>query len=319
MSNLFPVPDTLRRAEYARLFFQLEAREYFDLPPLALQRLRREFRQAVRYFGDSGDQLLTAQLNGLLAPPPPDDLKLRKLVQKPAPPFVLSPDPQRVGLVEPGEWLELPVLFLGSGIRMIDPFARMLQQVGRQGLVNGQGKCALATVEVEDASGRRTTLWNGGPLEGALLPVVNDLCWWLELQPPEWDNLTLTFRSPLRLMRGGKPLFKSNFAELFPFVLRRVTAMLAGHCQVETVTDPSTLLDAAFRVEECANRLQWRDWRSLTADDGGQDLGGLSGTLDLSGSDLADLLWVLRLGSLLQVGKGAPYGAGHYLISRRNG
>ncbi|PLX88247.1 MAG: hypothetical protein C0619_13130 [Desulfuromonas sp.] len=319
MSNLFPVPDNLGQAEYAQLFFHLEAREYFDLPPLGLLRLRREFRLASRYFGESGELLLSEQLQGILDPPLPDDLKLRKLVQKPAPPFVLCPDLQRAGLVEPGAWLELPVLFLGSGIQMIEPFARMLQQVGSQGLVNGQGQCELVTVEVEDASGRRTTLWNGGPLEDALPPVVNDLGWWLERQPPEWDDLSLRFLSPLRLMRAGKPLFKTSFVELFPFVLRRVTAMLAAHCHVETVSDPSALLGAASRVEETSNRLQWRDWRPLTSDVGGQDLGGLSGTLDLSGSDLAELLWVLRLGSLLQVGKGAPYGAGHYQVSRSIG
>lgn len=319
MSILFPVPDNLRQAEYAKLYFHLEAREYFDLPALALLRLRREFLQAVRFLRENGEPVLFEQLSGLLEPALPDDLKLRKLVQKPAPSFVLCPDLQRHGLVEPGEWLELPVLFLGSGIQKVEPFARLLQQAGRQGLVNGQGQCDLATIEVEDASGSRTTLWNGGPLEKALPPVVNELAWWLERQPPEWETLTLTFLSPLRLMRAGKPLFKTNFVELFPFVLRRVTAMLAAHCQVDTVPDPAALLDAASRIKESANRLQWCDWRPLASGGGVQDLGGLSGSLELAGSDLAELLWVLRLGSLLQVGKGAPYGAGCYQISRSNG
>lgn len=315
MSDLFPVPDSLARAEYALLIFQLEAREYFDLPPLGLLRLRREFQQAIRFLIESGEDELGRQLHQLLEPPLPADSQLRKLVQRPAPPLVLRPDLERSGLVEPGDWIELPVLFLGAGMMAIEPFAHLLQQVGKQGLLNGQGVCELATVEVEDGSGRRTTLWNGGPLAGALTPVVNDLKWWLERQPPDWNLLQLDFIAPTRLLHGGKPLFKAGFTELFPFVLRRVTSMLAAHCNLETVSDPAALLNASQWVEERSNRLQWHDWRPLAAERGGQDIGGLCGRLELAGSELADLLWVLQLGSLLQVGKGAPYGSGRYQLT----
>lgn len=315
MSNLFPVPDTLNQAEYALLTFQMESREYFDLPSLGLLRLRREFHQSIRALTESGEYDLGRELNLLLDPLLPVDPKLRKQVQRPAPPFVLSPDLGRCGLVEPGDQIELPVLFLGTGILAIEAFAQMLQQVARQGLLNGHGVCELTKIEVEDGNGQRTILWGDGPLVGCLTPVVNDLKWWLDRQPPEWNRLQIDFTSPMRLMHGGKPLFRAGFSELFPFILRRVTSMLAAHCNVETMSDPAALLDAAQQVEESANRLQWRDWRPLTAERGGQDLGGLCGSLELSGSELADLLWVLQLGSLFQIGKGAPYGAGCYQLS----
>lgn len=315
MSDLFPVPDNLNRAEYAQMIFHLETSEYFDLPPLGLLRLRREFQQAIRALNESGDDALGYQLQQLLEPPLPIDEKLRKLVQRPAPAFILNPDLERSGLVEPGDCLELPVLFLGRGIQLIEPFTRLLQQVGRQGLVNRQGICELVTIECEDASGCRTSIWNVGSLNGTLTPVVNDLEWWLKLQSPDWGRLQLDFVSPTRLLHGGKPLFKAGFSELFPFVLRRVTSMLAAHCDIETVTDPASLLAASRQVEELSNHLQWRDWRALSAEHGGQDLGGLCGVVELAGSGLADILWILQLGSLLQVGKGAPYGAGRYNLS----
>ena len=316
MSDLFPTPHNLDRAEYALLIFQMEAREYFDLPPLGLLRLRREFHQAIDALRESGEVRLVDNLKQLLEPPLPVDPLLLRKVQRPAPPLVLRPDPERSGLVEPGDWIELPVLFLGSGISAVEDFALLLQQVGRQGLVNGQGVCDLATVEVEDGSGRRSTLWNGGSLSGALTPVVNDLSWWLERQPPDWNPLKLEFLSPTRLLSGGKPLFRARFSELFPFILRRVTAMLATHCGLEPVLDPSELLTIAATVEERRNGLKWGDWRPLAAGLGGQDLGGLCGTLELSGDGLGDLLWVLQLGSLFHVGKGAPYGAGRYKLSK---
>lgn len=318
MSDLFPVPDCLERAEYAMLIFQLEAREYFDLPPFGLMRLRREFRQATRTLKENGETYLAGELEQLLDPQVPIDPLSRRIVQRPSPSFVLRPDPKRSGLVEPGDWLELPVLFLGNGMKFVEPFAKLLQQVGRQGLLNGQGMCDLATIEVEDGSGHRTTLWNSGPLDGNLTPVVNDLAWWLERQSLNCERLQLDFFSPTRLLRNGKPLFQTRFSDLFPFILRRVTSMLAAHCLIDPISDPLPLLKAAKQVDEPGNRLQWRDWRTLAGDKGRQDLGGLIGGLELAGSGLADILWVLQLGSLFQVGKGAPYGAGRYQISRRN-
>jgi len=249
----------------------------------------------------------------LLEPTLPLDPKLRKFVQKPAPPFIVKSDLKRAGLVEPGDRIELPVLFLGSGIMSIEPFAKLLQQVGKQGLLNGQGTCELTAIETVDACGHRSAIWNGGELSG-VIPVISDLRWWLEGQSSDWNRLHLDFVSPLRLMKDGKPLFKVGFQKIFPFILRRVTAMLATHCNIETVKDPSVLLSAAQKVEELGNSLHWRDWRPLSAERGGQDLGGLCGTLELAGNELADMLWVLQLGSLFQIGKGAPYGAGCYRL-----
>lgn len=315
MSDLFPVPDNLDRAEYALLIFQFEVREYFDLPPLGLLRLRREFLQGIRALRNSVEENISIQLHQLLEPSVPDDPQLRRQVQRPAPPLVLRPDLERNGLVEPGDWLELPVLFLGRAIRDIEAFARLLQQLGKQGLMNGQGLYDLAAIEVEDGSGRRTTLWNGGDVAGVLTPVVNDLKWWLERQPLGWNQLQLDFVSPTRLLHKGKPLFKASFSEIFPFILRRVTSMLSTHCHIETVSDPSILLSAACELEERKNHLQWRDCRTLAGEEEEQNLGGLYGMLELAGGSLADILWVLQLGSLFQIGKGAPYGSGRYQLS----
>ncbi|HKJ04976.1 MAG TPA: CRISPR system precrRNA processing endoribonuclease RAMP protein Cas6 [Geopsychrobacteraceae bacterium] len=315
MSNLFPIPDYLESAEYSLLIFHLQAKEYFDLPLFGLLRLRREFQQAIQRIRGSVEDELFQQLHSLLEPSPPNDIRLRRLVQKPSPAIVLFPDLGRSGLTEPGDCISLPVLFLGQGLLSIEPFACLLRQVGKQGLLGGQGVCELSAIEAEDASGQRTVLWDGGAIAGTLSPVINDLRWWLDMQPLNWNRLRLDFVSPTRLLHGGKPLFKAKFTDLFPFILRRVTAMLAAHCRLDTVNDPSAMLAVASNMEESDNCLQWKDWRPLTAARGGQDLGGLSGSLVLTGSGLADILWVLQLGSLLQIGKGAPYGAGRYELS----
>lgn len=314
MSDLFPLPTELQRVEYAQLYFHLEVCDYFDLPRLGLLQLRRELFQALQQLRETGENELVVQLNRLLQPDLPIDPVLLRTAQKPAPAIVLAPDLTQQGLIEPKERIVLPVLFFGDGVLGIAAFRRLLVQLGKQGLFAGAGQFRLEGIEAEDNSGIRSMLWLIGEPEIELSPPINDLLWWLQRQPPVNDHLLLDINSPLRLLRQKKPLFKADFSELFPFILRRVTAMLACHGGVEPVNDPAGLISQAAQVEVVCNRLRWQDWRRLDAADRGQDLGGLLGTLELRGSALADLQWLLQLGSFLNIGKGAAYGAGQYRV-----
>ena len=102
---------------------------------------------------------------------------------------------------------------------------------------------------------------------------------------------------------------------MFPFILRRVSALLAHYGQVELVHDARHFQALAQQIVTDENHLRWKDWRRLRNHQGGQNLGGLVGSLDLSGGALNDLSWVLHLGSLFNIGKGAAFGAGQYVLT----
>lgn len=311
MSYLPPLPPELQQVEYVQLYFHLEISAAFDLPRLGLLQLRRELHQALRTLEGWGESRDTEHLRVLLQPPLSVDPLIRRQAQKPAPAFVLTPDPQLNGLIKARQRIVLPVLFVGQGLSGMNAFISLLQQLGQQGLYHGSGQFFLEGVESEDASGVRAMLWSKGN-SGAISPPVSDLNWLLERQDMAVDRVTLEVLSPLRLLRQSKPLFKADFCDLFPFILRRVSAMLTCHGAVEVITDAKYLLDAARRVEVCGNDLHWQDWRSLAKDNRDQGLGGLLGSLQLQGGGLTDILWLLQLGSLFNIGKGAPYGAGQY-------
>ena len=148
-----------------------------------------------------------------------------------------------------------------------------------------------------------------------LTPPVSHLSWWLERQPGLNDSIELELVTPLRLLRQGKPLFKVDFTAIFPYLLRRVTALLASYSRFELIAEPGRLISLAKRVKLLENRLVWNDWRTLKLEHGGQNLGGLLGHLSIAGDELAELLWVLQLGSLFNFGKGAAYGAGQYCLN----
>lgn len=310
-----PFPAELEQVEYVKLYFHLEICDHFDLPALALLRLRRELLQALKTLQDQGDTKVVAPLQQLLQPSLPADPVLLRRIQKPAPAIVLFPDISLQGLFKPKERIILPVLFVGTGITAIDAFVCLIQQLGKQGLYHGSGQFVLEGVEAEDGSGLRSMLWFGGKQIDGLTPPVCNVSWWLERQILSGDIIKIEVISPLRLLHQGKPLFKTGFATIFPFILRRVTAVLAGHAGVELIRDPERLISLAKRVESLENRLHWQDWRTLKMEQGDQSLGGLMGHLSVTGDELAELIWILQLGSLLNFGKGAAYGTGQYCLN----
>jgi len=310
-----PFPAALEQVEYVKLYFHLEINGDFDLPALGLLQLRRELLQALKSLPEQGENNFVSQLKQLLQPDLPDNPVLLQQIQKPAPALILSPDISQYGLIEAKQRIILPALFIGSGINAVDAFVALLQHLGMQGLYHGSGQFLLEGVEAEDGSGVRSMLWFAGKQTSSLAPPVSNLSWWLERQNLFADSIQLQIFSPLRLLRQGKPLFKAAFFDIFPHLLRRVTALLSGYAGVGLIDDPARLISLANRVQSLDNKLLWRDWRSLDMEHRKQNLGGLMGYLRITGDELGELIWILQLGSLFNFGKGAAYGAGQYYLN----
>ncbi|SEA07206.1 Uncharacterized conserved protein [Desulfuromusa kysingii] len=314
MSYYAPFPFELQQVEYVKLYFYLEPSDYFDLPALGLLQLRRELLQALKSLISIDEDNSSRKLKQLFHPPLPHDPVLLRQVQKPSPALVISPDTSQYGLIAPKQRICLPVLFIGSGINLIDPFIGLLQQLGKQGLWHGTGQYVLEGVEAEDGSGLKSMLWFNGKQKTPLNPPVCRLSWWLEQQRSPDSSVQLEIITPLRLLHQGRPLFRAGFAKIFPFLLRRISSLMAGHAGVELTFVPSQLISLSKQVKEIENNLQWKDWRTLNAEPSEQNLGGLMGTLSVDADDVSELLWVLQLGSFFNFGKGAPYGAGQYRL-----
>jgi hypothetical protein len=242
----------------------------------------------------------------------PSDPVLARQVQKPSPALVLSPQGSCFGRIRAQQRLVLPVLLLGPGIQQLEALVRLLDRLGSLGLYKGRGRFVVEAIEGENAAGRKAmlSLRRGG--EGPLTPPICDLGWWLERRSDPGADYRMTWLCPVRLMARGKPLFRAAFNDLFPFVLRRVSGLLACYGQLDLSSEASYLIGLAGQVETVENRLRWKDWRRLENGYGGQNVGGLVGDLVVRGDSLAEIAWILQLGSLFNVGKGAAFGAGQY-------
>ncbi|MDX9710567.1 MAG: CRISPR system precrRNA processing endoribonuclease RAMP protein Cas6 [Trichloromonas sp.] len=308
MKAPFSIPQG-ERIEFVRAALVLEFREPFTFTEAVLPGLRGQLRRAARRAG-----LAPETFAALFDPPVSSDPYAQRRYQRPGPAFVLHPPAGLPRELAAGESLELPLLLLGRGARQLAALCRVWLALGELGLERGQGRFTLNAVLAEDLSGNRFPIWSLA--SAAPLPlVVTRADWWLDGLPSP-ERVRLTLHTPARLLANGRPLFRPGWENLFPFLLRRVGSMVHAHCEVELFDDPAPLFDAARRVEVLGSRLRWRDWRVLEDEEGeeSRELGGVAGRLDLGGEGLAELLWLLRLASLLNLGKGASYGAGYLTV-----
>ncbi|MCF6179234.1 MAG: CRISPR system precrRNA processing endoribonuclease RAMP protein Cas6 [Geopsychrobacter sp.] len=295
----------LRLAEYVSLRYLLRLQDDLNLPAFALIRLRRELMGLLK--SDLFDRPQRERYRTLLLPALPVDPLLRRRVQRPAPAFIIRPMRVESIRLAAGDLLPLEVCFFGQGIGQIAVFSQLLQSLGEIGLFARRGRFSLDAIEGAGSVPGGPPLWTTGSFE--LTPRIYDLSQLFSPSVP--SEIQLHFDSPARLLRQGRPLFKADFPEVFPFLLRRVTGMCAIWAELEELFDVDLLLECAGRVRVTENSLNWCDWRSLAKK--GQ-VGGLLGTLTLEGSVLLVLWPILTIGALFGLGKGAAFGAGRYRL-----
>ena len=286
-------PPWLDRLDCAQVTFVLTLVEDVDLSALALLQLRRELSSVLEELEKQHGGQVAALVNHLLFPAPAIDPVVRHQAQKPPAAVILSPPVIPPGFFTGGYQFKLPTLFVGDGTVGIEAFSLLLQVLGPHGIHKGRGRFSLSL----DCSP----------------PNIVPLSWLLPQQPFLFDKVTLDVMTPMRLLNKGKPLFRFDFNSFFSALQRRVNNLACAHGQ--SVNDSGDELnELAATIVCCDKSLRWQDWRRLEQGRKGQGIGGLTGTLTLSGDALAEVWWLLELGALLQVGKGASYGFGRFRL-----
>ncbi len=309
--------DKLKQAEFVKIECDLRFSESIvvDLPTLL--RLRRGIRAAAQYVlpPNKSSAAMPNRFARLLEPSPTSDPVARRQHQKIGPALVLQHSANCLGSFQRGDVITLTAIIWGGDIEILHDFVLVLQALGQVGLRYDAGRFEVVAVRGEDSAQHWQQLWSyGAPVKDFMVPL-RDGAWWLESYMSDSADIRIEFTAPARLMVRGKPLFKANFNQLFPFVLRRVTSMLYGHCHLDLQLDVHELFEIAGQIEIVANNLHWCDWRELHSAERQQPLGGLSGEIVMRGNNLIDLLPYIYLGSLMNLGKNAAYGAGCYTVN----
>lgn len=310
MSLTVTLPPWLDRIDCAHITFILTLVEEVDLPALVLLQLRREFSWAMAELEEQQGADIARSVSNLLFPQPAIDPVIQRQVQKPAAAVILSPDAVIQGTFARGHQFKLPTLFVGDGVIAIAAFTTLLQLLGQRGIYKGRGRFQVAAGETEIHGGDPNTQPS---LAGYLTPNIVPVSWLLVQHGLSLDKAKLEVITPMRLISKGKPLFRFDFKEFFSALRRRINHLAIAHG--EAAIDSDDFLNEHPAAIVCSDEnLRWSDWRRLEHGRKGQGIGGLTGSLTISGDALAELWWLLELGSLLHVGKGASYGFGRFRL-----
>ena len=249
----------------------------------------------------------------LFTPPLPDDPTALRRYQRPAPPFAFCPQPDNQTTTTVGQGIISCHLF-GDGIELLDALVKTMAEIQPYVFANRQRQGQLTTVSAVDAAGNAVTIWQKGMRKCNEPPRIT-AAWRFDSLPAatEW---CLEFFTPTRLLVQKKPLFRPALRHILPFILRRVTAV-CYFCNHIEISGAAELLELSAGIKEETGEWRWNDWRSHQGDGILNELGGVCGQLRLKGELPDDLIDLLRLGSLMNIGKGAAYGAGAYRLTSR--
>lgn len=303
-----------KRAEFVRLQFRLRFTELIAVDLSTLLRLRRSLRAAANYCFMGDNQSERNRFGRLFSPDLSHDPVAQRQFQKSSPAFVFHFDHGQIATYQRGDLMTLSVIVWGGNLEVIKDLTQVIQALGKAGLRHDAGRFEVVEIYAEDSACQPQKIWSFGESFNALMVPVRDGDWWLNSCALECDHIQLKFLTPSRLIVKQRPMFNPTFKLIFPFILRRVTSMLYAHCCLDLEVDSQALLAMAESVETQKSDLEWNDWRELQGADHNLLLGGIEGSIDLYGSALVDLVPYLYLGSLMNLGKNAAYGAGNYRV-----
>lgn len=229
-----------------------------------------------------------------------DPAALRRY-QKPPLPFAFRLPLIRTG--GSGE-MELELVIVGNGVRFAERYIASLLRLCGHGL---PFPLRLTEVSALAADGSRHRLGN---VAGTLTLSAMPLRTFAEVEGlPLSGNraLSLSLQTPLRLVGNGRPVLTPDFPLLAGALFRRVSSLAYYYGGIELPHDFKWLATRS-RAVGCRGALEAVNW-------GGALQGGI-GTLVFSG-ELEEFLPFVRLGELLNVGKGAAYGMGQYCLGRQ--
>ena len=276
--------------------------------PYALYRCRENFQESLLRLSGCGGEGCPRCREGSCAygsaflQPLGNDPTAVKRHQKPPVPFAFSfpvladQSEFEVGLTLVGTAINHAPLFVKS-------FVGMLEGLGLNGDI-----AELVRVESAGYFGERSPCLVGEDTSAGAEPTILSGAGLVESRIVG-ETLALSFNTPLRIIQDGAPLRSFSFSVFARALMRRVSALASAYCDREINDDFRWLAQLSADVKPASQSMRWIDWRE--ADRRGR-YGGLAGQAVFAVSDVEEFIPYLLVGEYLGVGKGAPFGMGHF-------
>lgn len=220
--------------------------------------------------------------------------------QKPALPFAFDP-PLLPSLPNKGESFEIVLSIFGTAINHVAHYVEAARRLFQSPLTPGSVRGTVEGVESLDWQGNAIPLPIRNP-SGAMMIVRGD-----DIVSMFSCSARLVLRTPLQLLRDGRPMKYLEPSHLLRSIVRRVSSMVYYYGGDEMEADYELLAQASREAALVDAAIAWEEW-------GGGRVAGLVGEATLTGL-VDEFRPFLALGGLMHLGKGAAFGMGRFAFA----
>jgi hypothetical protein len=244
--------------------------------------------------------------------PPPKDSKIMRRYPAAPHPFILSPE-FSLRKTPARKQINIALTLVGKANQYLPYVVETFRRMGEQGI--GSSKSRFKLIHLKQQIDSTQDSWQMLYENGRLLKPADPLTPKLLALP---KSLEIIFITPLRIRSDGQLMNPDRFA-FRPFLsglLRRLSALSYFHTDTPLECDFRALVKLAGLVKVQEKQLQWHDWtRYSSRQKTTMKMGGLLGSIKLSGEQVEPFWPVLHLGQWVHAGKGAVMGLGKYEIN----
>jgi hypothetical protein len=229
-----------------------------------------------------------------------------KRFQKPPLPFVFEP-PRLPPVPNRGGRCELSLALVGLAINHVVHFLDAVGFMFGHQESRWTKVANVAKIESIDYLGNRAMISQNGSKPALDRFFVLSLDGLEKSASLSTDEISLTFATPLRIIRDGRPLRELSFSALAMSLIRRMSAVAFYYCFMELDMDYKYLSRQSQDICISSNGFRWAEWD--------KGMSGIIGSGIFTGR-IVDFCPFLLMGEYLHAGKAAAYGLGCYGLEK---
>jgi hypothetical protein len=220
-------------------------------------------------------------------------------------PYVIKPPPDERTEFSEGEEFKFSIVLFGDSVKFEKQLLSAVLEMGRKGLGTKErrGKLELRRACVENPFLRRKGILYEGDLYDSDIWISTK-----DVSGRIGSTFMLRFITPFRLVRDGDLVRDLDFRNLFPFMLRKYSAVMQQYVGALDIDVRRALGDSL------GIRLRGERLREVTLKYKGEDQTFLSGDLVYSGRASLHMRRPLLFCQLSHIGKRSSFGFGWYEV-----
>lgn len=228
-------------------------------------------------------------------------------------PYIIRPPLSPQEDFNAGDHLTFEMVLIGDTWEMVPHVIETFVILGESGFRDGNGRFTVREVCLVDHAGNGRPAYRDGVFLGGGKPVTL-----ADLKSPGGPvaEVSLQFLTPARLDLAGKLRDEApTFRELIDLLVRRVQLLTAFQHGGPFPLDAAKLLSGAEAVRLADSAVSWHELERYSNRQKSRLFqGGIVGTVVYRG-EVSGFMPLLRLGTLIHIGKSTVFGLGRYALS----